>query len=51
MNVFVDVVVVGYECAAVTASLSYILIPLSLTSELLCIAALNFFRGRTGRKG
>lgn len=34
--------VVGHECSVVTASLSYILIPLSLTSELFCIATLNF---------
>lgn len=34
--------VVGYEWAVVTAPLSYILIPLSLTSELFCIATLNF---------
>lgn len=34
-------VVIGSEWAAVTASLSYTLIPLSLTPELLCIAALN----------
>lgn len=39
---FVVVVFVGFESAVVTASLSSILTPLSLTSELLCIAALNF---------